>query len=143
MTTLPQTLQEAFDAVAIHLLINQRKQCTNGYNCLYRGPENTKCAFGIFIPDEFYHPEFERQLATNVREMLKEAGMPIPDWMYAINDWRDFISQIQYAHDNVAYFSNFKEPLIDIAQQFNLNTDVLNGREEYQPVFMAPVNVLL
>lgn len=28
-------------------------------NCLYRGPNGKKCAVGIFIPDDRYHPSMD------------------------------------------------------------------------------------
>lgn len=34
--------------------------------CLYRGPNNTKCAFGLFIPDEDYNKTMEGKVASDV-----------------------------------------------------------------------------
>ena len=59
------TAQEIFDQVVNHL----RKQgCKSrrlnpdwisGSDCLYRGPNGTKCAAGCLIRDEEYHPSME------------------------------------------------------------------------------------
>lgn len=36
--------------------------------CMYRGPEGKKCAMGIFIPDELYHPNMEGAAAFSLLE---------------------------------------------------------------------------
>lgn len=37
-----------------------------GGRCLYRGPNNTKCAFGLFIPDEDYKISMENVGAETI-----------------------------------------------------------------------------
>jgi hypothetical protein len=49
--------QEIFDKVAQHLAA-QKEQSMDRF-CLYRGPNCTKCAFGIFIPDDLYSEGLE------------------------------------------------------------------------------------
>lgn len=55
------TNQEIFDKVKTHLLTQNKKSLmgTMTFSCAYRGADNTKCAFGIFIEDDEYKPEFE------------------------------------------------------------------------------------
>lgn len=51
----PQTEQELFDRVAIHLLSQKARSLPLGVGgCRYRGAGNRKCAMGIFIPDDQY-----------------------------------------------------------------------------------------
>lgn len=38
----------------------------NGDTCLYRGPNDTKCAVGMFIPDNLYKPEMDQSSATDI-----------------------------------------------------------------------------
>jgi len=60
------TNQEAFNKVVKHLLA-QMKQSSKGDNCLYRGPNGTKCAIGCLIPDELYDPKMENTIAFNIK----------------------------------------------------------------------------
>jgi len=58
------TAQEIFDEVATHLAKQKvqsakRNEARGDHSCLYRGPNSTKCAFGIFIPDELYSEALE------------------------------------------------------------------------------------
>lgn len=48
------TNQEIFDAVVLHARTQKCKSAAL-YGCLYRGPNNTKCFAGIFIPDNKYN----------------------------------------------------------------------------------------
>lgn len=52
--------QEAFTIVKNHLL-TQNCRAEEGSNCLYRGPNGTKCAIGALITDE----EFEKVKEAN------------------------------------------------------------------------------
>jgi hypothetical protein len=53
--------QEIFDKVVNHLAT--QKVQSKARACLYRGPNGTKCAFGIFIPDEVYSANLETHMA--------------------------------------------------------------------------------
>jgi hypothetical protein len=53
--------QEIFDKVVNHLAT--QKVQSKGNVCLYRGPNGTKCAFGIFVPDEVYSANLETHTA--------------------------------------------------------------------------------
>lgn len=53
--------QEVFDKVVNHLAT--QKVQSKADVCLYRGPYGTKCAFGIFIPDEVYSANLENHTA--------------------------------------------------------------------------------
>jgi hypothetical protein len=67
--------QEVFDKVCDHLAsqkiqsgeyrLSGRDGKTN-FNCLYRGPNGTKCAFGIFISGEAYNPKMEGVASTSI-----------------------------------------------------------------------------
>lgn len=62
MITLPDTLQEVFNKVAIHLLTQKKKSvsATDG-TCHYRGDGGLKCAAGILIPDDQYSSNMENK----------------------------------------------------------------------------------
>jgi hypothetical protein len=46
------TDQEVLDKIVEHLQKQGRKSTDSSLTCLYRGPEGTKCALGIFLTDE-------------------------------------------------------------------------------------------
>lgn len=51
--------QEAFDLMVNHLITQGRPAVDDKGQCLYRGPNNTKCAVGILIPADKYTPALE------------------------------------------------------------------------------------
>ena len=53
------TNQEIFDTAVTHLRKQNRKSIDETKNCLYRGPDGTKCAVGCFIPDDKYSSRME------------------------------------------------------------------------------------
>jgi hypothetical protein len=59
------TLREIFEKAKQHLLEQGCRSWTET-GCKYRGPEEKKCAVGIFIPDEDYRPRFENKLVSNL-----------------------------------------------------------------------------
>lgn len=91
--------QEIFNTVVGHL-IKQNKQSANvNGTCLYRGPNNTKCAFGILIPDEVYKPYMEGSTSTSIlvnqskqNEIEEPLGISPDDYM--------FVRHLQRCHDN-------------------------------------------
>ena len=59
LATLPQaSAQEVFDQVKTHLLTQNERSGTSRL-CLYRGPNDTKCAAGCLMSDEEYDKDFE------------------------------------------------------------------------------------
>ncbi len=90
LSTLPQaTAQEVFNQVVDHLLTQNQKSYTSHGGCLYRGPDNLKCAAGCLISDEEYRPEWEQ----NGWDVLVEGGQ-VPDAHY------ELIRALQGVHDS-------------------------------------------
>jgi len=46
----------------------------DGFRCLYRGPEDTKCFIGFSIPDELYTPIMEGQSAMRLSNAYPQLG---------------------------------------------------------------------
>lgn len=74
------TEQEVYDQVATHLLTQNCKPKERDYGlCLYRGPNNTKCAAGCLIADSEYRREMEgvswRDLARDKRVPLEHSNL--------------------------------------------------------------------
>ena len=104
------TKQELFDKVATHLLA-QKRVSTGVYpkgsalgdmdspaytgGCLYRGPDNTQCAFGCLIPDELYRPSMEGRMASSLLydPNHSQLGDLYPEELHKI------ISDLQHLHD--------------------------------------------
>ena len=54
------TNEELFNRVRTHLLTQAKKSIDPATdNCLYRGPDGTKCAVGILISDKYYSEYLE------------------------------------------------------------------------------------
>jgi hypothetical protein len=85
--------QEALNVAYDHLW-NQNCRSTQdgGHACSYRGQNGTKCAFGIFIPDEDYNEEFE---GCSVHTLAKERKVK---FIGLANE--NFYQKLQTIHDS-------------------------------------------
>lgn len=75
------TNQDAFNTVWNHFVVGRglpsyelSEATTSGFRCLYRGPHNARCAFGILIPDELYTPFWEDKRAATILRMMESEG---------------------------------------------------------------------
>ena len=97
---MSELLQEIFDKVRDHLLRQNAKAVKyteGGGTCAYRGSNGTKCAAGVLIPDDLYHPRFE---GKNVGELIDSE----PELAESLG-WDDervatLVSDLQGVHDN-------------------------------------------
>jgi hypothetical protein len=108
--------QQIFDTV-IHHLRTQGIRATNAAGqCVYRGENGTKCAFGVLIPDALYKPEMEGVNAYSVCERNPELGRLFPP------DVRRLLSSLQSVHDMHGSFSgtDFECALKRIASEWRL-----------------------
>jgi hypothetical protein len=103
--------QRALVKLAIDRVIEQG--CQSGdrdedgdYQCLYRGPNGTKCAVGHLIADELYTPEIE-QLSVRTDEIRELVQLSNPN---VLLDHRlvCVLNTVQHCHD-VAAPGNFVE----------------------------------
>jgi len=86
------TTQEIFDKVITHLREQKSKAVNHENKCMYRAPNNKKCAFGVLIPDEIYSIDMEGKKSYTVIENNK----PLND-IYGKNI--DIIQNLQNIHD--------------------------------------------
>lgn len=115
------TQQNIFDQVVEHLA-RQKVKSTDHMRCLYRGPNSTQCAFGIFIPDAVYSAFLEGHSSTRilyaVEQMLAGADAQViagglagnrfrhaltPQFvreMTPLVPHRSFLSELQGVHDS-------------------------------------------
>jgi hypothetical protein len=138
--------QAVFDKVVEHLATQKVQSLSTGNefcaagNCAYRGANDTKCAFGIFIPDSSYRPEFEGKRTSMffraVEDQKKEGGyfikrfvggaekkFEIPsELVQVLGDLmphRVLILTLQFAHDG----GNWPAALADVARAHTLKFD--------------------
>lgn len=110
MFKLPETAQQVFDIVKVHLLIQNKPSEIND-RCRYRSTvdgKELKCAAGVLIPEEFYSKDLE---GSSWCRLVKESNFP--------SEHFDLICELQSLHD---YFppEYWEEQLIKIADTFNL-----------------------
>ena len=92
MHKLPST-QEIFDLVVEHLFTQGRPAYDGNRGCMYRTHDGLRCAVGVLIPDDFYDPAFEKNIAATVIQELFDADLA---------DWREheyLLNALQLAHD--------------------------------------------
>jgi hypothetical protein len=114
-----KTLQDVFNTAAPHLL-KQKQRSGTDKACLYRdGP--LKCAVGVLIADEHYHPDLEEEGANSylVMQALSRSGWPegakAEGLYYSLQTVHD-------DHDPKAW----AEKLASVAKTFNLDASCLN-----------------
>ena len=111
------TTQEVFDKVATHLLTQNFKSVDDfGRCCLYRGPEGTKCAVGILIPDEQYNPSMEHHTVQTLIDKF-----PMPEYF---NRDKIMLIALQRIHDS-DLVSTWKLQLEIVSVVYNLEMPIV------------------
>jgi hypothetical protein len=115
-TLADATPQQVFDQIATHL-IKQNSRCSLAKSddlCRYREGD-LKCAAGCLISND----EYSQDMETKTWWSLIDKGM-VP-----INSHTSLISRLQQMHDDLDV-EDWGSVLKEIADEFELNTDVLN-----------------
>ncbi len=107
--------QEILDKVATHLLTQNKKAYNHG-NCLYRGPDNTKCAVGCLIPDDKYDIGIEGFgiVHPTIWPTLEEIGIK--------EESQALLGQLQNLHDSYEP-DLWRSLLVDLANKFELKVN--------------------
>ena len=113
--------QLAFNRAVAGLRQQQTRSANESGFCMYRGPNNTKCAVGWLIPDDEYNPEFDNGSGTNlykVRQHL-DPDLGVPD-----DDDTNFLRSMQRCiHDQLQHDWNnedFEARVAAFATDYNL-----------------------
>lgn len=115
-----KTTQEAFDAMAKHLLTqNAVSRFPGEVTCSYRGPDGLKCAVGALIPDEIYRPKLEGM------HIFAEGFAPVLNKIIGKSVDVDILYQVQRVHDYMAP-NVWEMSLYEIAKDYGLTTEALN-----------------
>jgi len=126
-----QTAQEIFDTVAEHLLKQGKQSKAPGdKGCRYRGPDGTKCAVGVLIPDADYRKWMDAGHSIPVDTLLegRDANRKkhrVPASIKALVPHQCLLATLQGAHDNHWNWDNQMQPMRErlrmIAKRFNLD----------------------
>lgn len=95
--------------------------------CLYRGPNDTKCAIGVLIPDERMRIEFELKQADYVMEQMPD----IFGHKSNLDSVYPLAGSLQSVHD---YFepNKWAAELRRVAKTYGLDAHVVNEMEATQ-----------
>lgn len=114
------TKQEIFDKVAKHLIKQNCKSLDDITGCCYRGVNNTMCAVGCLIKDEFYNESLENKTVRNtyVKEALKFSGIDVEDdsiigMLIELQDTHD-CNDVKYWRDHLTDCAKFRGLLYNI-----------------------------
>ena len=113
------TVQEMFDTVVAHLIQQGVPSVDDTGVCMYRGPNNTKCAIGCLIPNENYDESFE---GRSVFYSVVRNSLPF----HVDDPMMNLLSSLQNAHDS--HFESvemLKKKLKKIGEEYNLITKVV------------------
>lgn len=105
------TDQTAFDAAYVHCM-EQKVRSVDTRDCLYRGPNGTKCAVGCLIPDDLYHEDMEGSSGAGVVMSIGWAHLSM-----------GLIDSIQNAHDTFLDpddLSVFRSKMEETAKDYGL-----------------------
>jgi hypothetical protein len=119
MIQIPQDPQIVFDIVVEHALRQNCRSASldNSNDCMYRGPNGTKCFAGVLIPDDKYFPSLE-----------KISWLGLVNRNIAENFNKTFISGLQFIHDTFPV-KEWPEKLRELGKEKGLNVDKLPPAE--------------
>lgn len=118
------TMQEAFD-VAFRGVISQGAPSMDGMGCcLYRGPNGTKCGVGHLLPDSA--PSSILNGMYEIDDNYSPAAAKARAYLSGLG--RDFLFDLQEAHDNASkdedFIENFKINMKALARKYCLKESV-------------------
>lgn len=108
------TNQEIFNKAWQAFIVEKRELSHDAGDCLYRGYDGQRCAIGLCIPDDYYHPEME---GLNVDELEESFDIRFENPEFAMT------AQLQL-HDRYiedTNIDNMREDYIDLAKEYGLD----------------------
>ena len=92
----PTEPQEILEGTIRHLESQGRRSVNSNHQCLYRGPNGTKCAVGHWIPDEAYSSDME---GTDVNGLINMEGVDENLKLFLKTNY-DLLWELQNFHDS-------------------------------------------
>ena len=93
------TRQEVYDTVVMHLRKQGRPALMEGSSrdtCAYRGADNTSCAVGCLIPDEYYDDKYE---GHNVGQLVERGYLEFDSDTASSEELLGLLRKLQGVHD--------------------------------------------
>lgn len=119
------SLQEVFDKICTAVIAQGKRSINSSTGlCLYRGPDNTKCAVGHLLTDEQiekYHIKDEYSVNNFSIKLINEL---VPN--VNANIAYKFLLQMQHAHDDSRYADHF---IYDFKYNANITAKLFNLKE--------------
>ena len=108
--------QTAFDTVVAHLRLQKKRSAKPGTNvCMYRGPDGTKCAVGVLIPDDQFDPTKEIQHISYLHSTIPALqGIDL-----------DFLCEVQRVHDSAVNWDESGFTAWDLLEQTAAQYDLI------------------
>ena len=103
-----QTKIDVIDEIIAHFSKPEADYGLNGDygQCVYRGPNNKRCAIGCLIPDEIYDPVWDLEILV-IKELMDDNYLPN---LFSKEIDIDFLISLQDLHDGCALA---KKPMSD------------------------------
>lgn len=115
--------QEVFDRVWNHFVVEGNPLSISRDiegSCLYRGPDGTKCAVGLLIPDELYSPDMEgNSVCGLIDDFANKSLAKVLD--VENKDDISFLARLQSAHDLADDVDPIEDRLRDVAERCKLS----------------------
>lgn len=99
--------QEIFNKVWKHFIVEKNPRSTdpNTKLCMYRGPNNTKCAVGLLIEDKDYTERMEHHSVDYILENYNIPGInqETIKFLEELQDWHDNLRADSSRLKSIAY----------------------------------------
>ena len=106
--------QWIFNKAYRHFIINKNPRSYNEESCacMYRDGKGNKCAIGLFIPDDVYHPSLEQ--CTFKRLIHDKHISPVSD------EKHEFLGDLQAVHDLHNTYEKMEKAFNALAKHYSL-----------------------
>ena len=125
------TTEEIYNKVSEHLLSMKNQSVDEKDDCVYRGPNGSKCAIGCLIKDEFYSKDLETK-SIDLHGRIKEAVEKSIARKLTNNETR-MLAALQALHDQNMYWITDdglkwqgKDRLLEIKENYVTNNTETN-----------------
>lgn len=117
-----KTKQDLFDFIVERLIVQGKKSLNTHpceVNCAYRGDNNTRCAAGMVIKDEYYLKSIEGKSVAQ-DEVFELVEKSLPNVELADTDLRIILQDLQDIHDRDAIIHDGEKNTFNYELDFNL-----------------------
>lgn len=118
----------------VTMLQEQGCYSTNGATCMYKTPDDRKCAIGLHIPDEIYDPDMEGMGVLTLFVKFPEVKAHLSSKYGEFNDHnnniyqddKSFLLKVQrHLHDNRSGLRTSIYPIVTLQEAKNLLVNFL------------------